>query len=181
MKVDPACLARASALLDSVRSRGEVKAASSALEGDDALRLHVLYEGRRRGAELPDAALEWPAKKLLRHARAREAASRVRINPVARDEDFLCAHCGKEVPPHGRSARDHCPWCLRSVHVDVVPGDRAAGCGGLLEPQRVESRGEEWMIHYRCRKCGQERRNRAMRDGDPADDWEQVVALSVTT
>jgi hypothetical protein len=65
------------------------------------------------------------------------------------------------------------------VHVDVVPGDRAAECGGVLEPVRVVSRGDAWMIHYRCLRCGAERRNQAMLDGAPADDWEQVVALSV--
>jgi hypothetical protein len=54
--------------------------------------------------------------------------------------------------------------------VDVVPGDRAAGCGGLLDPVDLEVRGERWVIRYRCRRCGVERRNQALRDGEPADD-----------
>jgi len=33
------------------------------------------------------------------------------------------------------------------------------------------------MIHYRCRSCGHEGVNQALVDGDPPDDWDQVIAL----
>ena len=170
---------RAVELLDAATSRGAVKRLAPQLDEVEGLRRAILDEGRRRGAALPDDALQWPAKRLLRVARAREADSRIRTNPVHRDEAFVCAHCGLAVPPHGRTARDHCPQCLRSVHVDRVPGDRAADCGGLLDPVAVERRAEDWVISYRCRRCGEHRTNRALLDGDPPDDWEQVVALSV--
>ena len=52
------------------------------------------------------------------------------------DEGFFCAHCGKWVPPLGYSSRNHCPFCLWSLHVDINPGDlridvyRSTGHGG---------------------------------------------------
>ncbi|WDF05905.1 RNHCP domain-containing protein [Shouchella hunanensis] len=33
------------------------------------------------------------------------------------------------------SYRNHCPFCLYSKHQDIIPGDRASTCGGLMEPQ----------------------------------------------
>ena len=53
-----------------------------------------------------------------------------------RIEDFTCEHCGTEV--HGNGYTNHCPNCLWSKHVDINPGDRAADCGGLMEPIAVE-------------------------------------------
>lgn len=172
-------MSRASELLDAATSRGAIKRLAAELDADPELRRAVLDEGRRRGATLPDEAIDWPAKRLLRVARAREAEARVRTNPIHRDEAFECAHCGTPVTPHGRTARDHCPRCLRSLHVDRIPGDRAADCGGILDPVAVDRRGEDWVIRYRCRVCGEQRSNRALLDGDPPDDWEAVVALSV--
>ena len=54
------------------------------------------------------------------------------------DSGFICAHCGKEVEPLGFTSRNHCPFCLWSLHVDVHPGDRANQCKGQMEPIRVE-------------------------------------------
>jgi DNA-directed RNA polymerase subunit RPC12/RpoP len=169
---------RARELLDSARTRGDIKRLAASLEDDPVLRRAVFEEGRRRGAPLPDDALEWPAKRLLRVARARETESRARSNPIARDEAFTCAHCGASVLPHGRTARDHCPHCLHSLHVDEVPGDRASTCGGLLVPIGMELREGHPQLRYRCARCGASRTNQALLDGDPADDWELVVALS---
>ena len=173
--------ARAAALLDQARSRGEIKRLAADLEADPALRTAVIEEGRRRGARLPEDCSDWPAKRLLRVARGLEAPSRQRKNPVARDEAFACMQCGAAVGPHGRTARDHCPVCLHSQHVDRVPGDRAADCGGLLVPVSAERRGEDWILHYRCAACGESRRNRALLDGEPPDDWTAIVALTRTS
>ena len=51
-------------------------------------------------------------------------------------EAFTCRCCGRLVTPDGAASahRNHCPNCLTSLHVDVEPGDRAADCGGLMEP-----------------------------------------------
>lgn len=162
----------AEALVDGLRSRGEVKRASALLDGPDgpAWREAVASLARDRGVELPDDATGWPGKKLLRWARARLDDSVQRGTPVARDEAFTCSHCGREVPPAGRTARDHCPWCLRSVHLDVVPGDRASGCGGTMTPISLEVRGADLVLTYRCARCGHTHRVRALQDGAVPDD-----------
>ena len=98
-----------------------------------------------------------------------------RRNPTARNEGFACVACGADVPPteHGKP-RNHCPHCLVSLHVDDVPGDRAATCGGLMVPLRYEiaSRGTLVIVH-RCHACGVERRVRAVVPPEPFPDrWE---------
>ena len=168
---------RAEDLLDAATSRGAIKRLAEELDAEPALRKQLIAVARARGVALEPDAESWPAKRLLRRARGRETASRVRTNPIARDEHFTCLHCAAEIPAHGRTARDHCPHCLRSRHVDVVPGDRAQNCRGILDPVGVEQRGDRTMIHYRCRSCGEATVNQALTDGDPPDDWAQVVAL----
>lgn len=169
----------ARALLEQASSRGRIKRLAVALDADPALRRAVWEEGRARGVELDEDALAaWPAERLLRRARGREAASRVRTNPVRRDEGFVCAHCGGAVPALGFTDRDHCPRCLRSLHVDEVPGDRANGCLGIMDPTGAELLGGTIVLHYRCRRCGHVHRVKAIRDGELADDWDRVIAVS---
>ncbi|MDD6799174.1 MAG: RNHCP domain-containing protein [Firmicutes bacterium] len=87
------------------------------------------------------------------------------------DEGFICAHCGKKVEPLGYSSRNHCPFCLWSIHLDVNPGDRAAECGGLMEPVGAETdprRG--FVIIHRCTKCGAVRRNKAAHEAKVQPD-----------
>ncbi len=141
----------------------------------------VVDYSRKRGIELPDDAASWSSKKLLRACLNRSVAAQVRMNPIVRDESFDCSHCGAAVPIHGRTARDHCPHCLRSLHVDDVPGDRASGCGGLLDPTSCETRNGGWVIRYRCRTCGAEKTNRALLDGEPPDDVRVLAKLSSGT
>jgi len=169
---------RAEGLLSAAGGRGSIKRLASAIADDASLRLAVLEAGRRRGADLPDDAVDWPAKKLLRRALARDGAAQVRKNPIARDEDFTCAVCGYAVKAHGRTARDHCPRCLCSLHVDVVPGDRAAACQGVLRPQRVWQDAGAWRIGYRCERCHAEKVNRAILDGDDPDDWDLLCRVA---
>lgn len=40
------------------------------------------------------------------------------------DEDFTCDVCGSFVKALGYTARDHCPNCLCSKHVDINPPER---------------------------------------------------------
>ena len=71
------------------------------------------------------------------------------------DAGFICAGCGKEVLPLGYTSRNHCPFCLCSLHVDVNPGDRANPCGGLLRPYRAEPHPKKgYVILHRCDRCG---------------------------
>jgi len=164
-------------------ARGELKRLAAWLDdgADRAFREALVAAGRARGVDLPDDAVDWPGKKLLRRCRGEEAAAQVRKNPIHRDEGFVCAHCGADVPPHGRTARDHCPKCLRSLHVDVVPGDRAEDCGGILDPVGVEVHGDRTVLRYKCRTCGARRTNQAILDGEVPDDWAVVIALSATS
>ena len=78
------------------------------------------------------------------------------------DNSFICANCGREVEPLGYSSRNHCPFCLWSLHVDINPGDRANECGGLMRPIRTEPDAKRgFIIIHKCEKCGEIRRNRA--------------------
>ena len=97
------------------------------------------------------------------------------------NEGFTCLHCGTVVPPlQNGSVRNHCPACLWSVHVDNLPGDRAATCLGPLEPVGVEHSGKKgWVVVHRCTRCGAVRRNKAALDDPVApDDFEVIVRLS---
>ena len=70
------------------------------------------------------------------------------------DEEFKCTNCGKLVKPLGYSARDHCPYCLCSIHVDNNPGDRECTCKGLLVPINIEKgKKDTYKIVYKCNKC----------------------------
>ena len=81
------------------------------------------------------------------------------------DEEFICENCGKKVSKLGYSCRDHCPYCLHSKHVDINPGDRQEECHGDLEPVSLEIDSKKgYVIIYRCKKCGQIRRNKAAKD-----------------
>lgn len=48
-----------------------------------------------------------------------------------KDENFKCINCGRDVDKLQYTARDHCPFCLASIHVDNNPGDRSCLCHGL--------------------------------------------------
>ncbi|GHU48304.1 hypothetical protein FACS1894120_6730 [Clostridia bacterium] len=90
------------------------------------------------------------------------------------DEGFTCAACGAEVPPLGRTARDHCPVCLRSLHLDINPGDRANDCGGLLEPVAITPHKKGRQIEYVCARCGQSRRCVSAEDDSDAEIYKII-------
>lgn len=90
------------------------------------------------------------------------------------DEAFTCENCGYEVKPLGYSSRNHCPKCLHSKHVDVNPGDRAEDCRGLLIPINVENNSKKGqVIIFRCKKCGQIRKNKVAED----DDFDTIIKV----
>lgn len=85
-------------------------------------------------------------------------------------ESFTCQVCGRLVTPEGAGTehRNHCPYCLSSKHLDIEPGDRAAGCGGIMEPISVWVRKNgEWALIHRCRVCGTLSSNRVAADDNP--------------
>lgn len=92
------------------------------------------------------------------------------------DEEFTCIVCGKNIKPLGYSARDHCPHCLCSLHVDKNPGDRLEKCHGVLEPIDIDKgKKEMFKIVYKCNKCGIIKRNVAATD-DELDSIIKVMA-----
>ncbi len=96
------------------------------------------------------------------------------------DNGFVCQQCGLEVQPLGYTSRNHCPRCLASIHVDILPGDRANPCGGLMLPYRADpdpKRG--YVLAYRCQKCGALTRNKAAVDAKvQPDDMSLIIALT---
>ena len=91
------------------------------------------------------------------------------------DASFVCSNCGAVVPPLRYSSRNHCPKCLCSLHLDVNPGDRAADCGGIMEPVTAEPDAKRgFIITHKCRKCGAVRRNKAADD----DDRDYIIKLT---
>lgn len=92
------------------------------------------------------------------------------------DEAFTCTVCGADIPPLGYTSRDHCNKCLCSLHVDINPGDRQSNCGGILEPVGAEyakNAKKGVKILYKCRKCGDKKKNIAAKD----DDNEVILKL----
>lgn len=86
------------------------------------------------------------------------------------NESFTCKVCGRLVVPNGAGSdhRNHCPYCLTSMHLDIEPGDREADCGGAMEPVAVWVRKNgEWAIIHRCKICGALSSNRIATDDNP--------------
>ena len=92
---------------------------------------------------------------------------------------FVCQNCGRQVPPlTGGSFRNHCPFCLYSLHVDEKMGDRSSDCLGLMEPVGIRYHSKKgYQILHRCQKCGAERWNRVAESGGAPDDIDAVIAL----
>ena len=95
------------------------------------------------------------------------------------DAGVVCARCGAEVRPLGYSSRNHCPFCLWSLHVDNFPGDRSCSCGGLMEPVgALPDPKKGYIIIHRCIKCGALRRCRAAHDAKiQPDDIGLIIKL----
>ena len=76
----------------------------------------------------------------------------------------------------GTRHRNHCPFCLYSVHLDRRVGDREAVCGGLMGPigKTYKKDGEEMVIH-KCTVCGVTRKNRVAGD----DSFAKMEQLAI--
>lgn len=91
------------------------------------------------------------------------------------DETFICENCGEQVDKLNYTARDHCPFCLYSKHVDINPGDRKNNCHGLLKPIEIEKFKDTFKIIYVCEKCNGTHKNIVAKD----DNFDLLVDLSV--
>ena len=86
-------------------------------------------------------------------------------------EDFICVNCGMAV--HGDGYTNHCPNCLYSMDLDINPGDRASGCGGLMEPTNIKIGRDGYIIVHCCQRCGKLRENRSA----PDDNFETMLEI----
>lgn len=91
-----------------------------------------------------------------------------------KDEYFICENCGKDVEKLNYTARDHCPFCLYSKHVDILPGDRENNCKGLLKPIGIEKWKDSYKILYQCERCRENHRNIMAND----DNMNLIIELS---
>lgn len=93
---------------------------------------------------------------------------------IKNDSGFTCQNCGKEVTPLKYTSRNHCPYCLHSIHIDNVPGDRANTCLGIMEPIAVEPNSKKgYIITFRCTKCKEVKRNKMADD----DDYDRLLSI----
>jgi len=90
------------------------------------------------------------------------------------DEKFICENCNYEVPQLNYTARDHCPNCLYSKHVDIMPGDRLNTCLGMMMPIGIEKYKNTYKIIYKCLKCNQIHKNIMAND----DNYDLIIKLS---
>lgn len=90
------------------------------------------------------------------------------------DEGFICENCQKKVEPLLYTARDHCPNCLCSIHIDNNPGDRSSICLGILRPIDIEkNKKAEYKIIYKCDKCGIIKKNIMAKD----DNFDKIIEV----
>lgn len=91
------------------------------------------------------------------------------------DEEFICQNCNKKVNKLGYTSRNHCPYCLHSIHIDNIPGDRSNSCLGLMIPIQVEENKKKgYVIVFKCTKCGEIKRNKSAED----DNFEKLLEIT---
>jgi len=98
-----------------------------------------------------------------------------------KNKAFVCANCNREILPLSNgSIRNHCPFCLYSIHIDINPGDRACDCLGSLEPIAVEQSSKKgWVIVHQCIKCGELKKNKAALNDKQGDNYDLIIELSL--
>lgn len=93
---------------------------------------------------------------------------------IKNDNEFICKNCGRKVDKLGYTSRDHCPFCLYSIHVDIEPGDRQNQCKGMLVPINVIADSKKGkVIIYKCCKCKKIVKNIIAKD----DSQEEIMKV----
>jgi DNA-directed RNA polymerase subunit RPC12/RpoP len=88
---------------------------------------------------------------------------------IMKNESFNCDYCKKEVSKHPSwSARNHCPFCLYSKHLDdTTPWDRNSECYGTMKAVWKDfKKNKGWMIQHECQKCHKKILNKIAEDDD---------------
>ena len=155
--------------LKTLRSRGEIKRWGTWLETSiwfESFIVYLISAGYIDSSEPEVHSQKNKGKKYIRLLLDREQDAQIRKNPIHRDESFVCCVCHKPVEKGSIQIRDHCPFCLHGLHLDIIPGDRASDCLGVLKPHSIQSSNVQNWILYTCQKCNYEFRVRA----HPEDD-----------
>jgi len=91
---------------------------------------------------------------------------------------FECQECGKEVlPVTNGSYRNHCPFCLYSMHLDILPGDRKEACRGLMEPIGLRQSSKRLQLTHQCMRCDAIRVNKLAENTVQPDEIDAIIAL----
>ncbi len=108
-----------------------------------------------------------------------QAAWTGEMSKKAQNSGFDCENCGAAVlAVTNGSYRNHCPFCLHSLHVDETPGDRRSSCGALMPPVGITRHNRKGpQIVHRCSRCCAESVNRVASDTVQPDDAGILEAL----
>ncbi len=94
---------------------------------------------------------------------------------IRKREDFTCNRCLASVKGNGYT--NHCPSCLWSRHVDILPGDRAETCGGMMKPEEVMTRNRNYIVIHLCTTCGKQKTNKLQK----GDNFNTVLKIAKTS
>lgn len=110
---------------------------------------------------------------------------------TSRKHTFSCLYCKKPIPKQapGTAHRNHCPFCLWSVHVGRAENRRPGACRGLMAPIGLTFKKEaadkygkpkqgELMVVHQCAICGEISINRLAGD-DTAETVLEVFGKSL--
>lgn len=100
-----------------------------------------------------------------------------------RDENtgFVCLNCYKTIEAlTNGSYRNHCPFCLYSLHVDGKPGDRQSFCRALMEPIGLVFKSKKgWQIIHRCTACRHQSVNKIAENTIQPDVYDSLLFLGI--
>lgn len=93
---------------------------------------------------------------------------------------FICKNCNKNILPISNgSYRNHCPFCLHSIHLDLIPGDRASSCRGLMKPLHLTYKSKKgWQIIHICLSCGCKKACRVAMDTIQPDSYKMLALVN---
>lgn len=92
---------------------------------------------------------------------------------------FICVNCSKYVVALTNGGyRNHCPFCLCSLHVDVKIGDRNSKCFGKMKAVKVLYNSKKgYQILHKCMKCGYEKLNKIAEYTLMPDNLDIIISL----
>ncbi|TFJ72373.1 RNHCP domain-containing protein [Carnobacterium maltaromaticum] len=89
------------------------------------------------------------------------------------NQGFTCINCCQEIlPVTNGSYRNHCPYCLYSLHLDHEPGDRNSECKGIMKPISYRYKAKKgYQIEHCCLRCGKIQWNKVAEDTIAEDQF----------